>query len=410
MPKSATKVILSDKETEGLKRIIKRHKSEQRHVLRAQIILFAAQGYSNAKISRELGVNVDTARKWRDRWVMLQGVDLEDLSLEERLEDVPRPGKPSKITEVQRCEIAALACEEPGKAERPISQWTEREIADEILKRGIVQQISPRHAARLLKKKGLKPHLFRYWLNIVPDPRREEKIQEGCALYAKAVERAKQGEHTISTDEMTGVQAIERKYPDLPMQPDSPEVPGGRVLYREFEYVRHGTLSCFLNLDVATGRVISPSCGPTRNERDMAAHVQKLIESDTKATKWRLIMDNLNTHQSETLVRYIAKMEGIEEAALGVKEKSGILKSMETRAVFLHDESHKVVFYYTPKHASWMNQVEIFLSILVRKLLKRGNFTSIDDLHDKILAFLEYYNRTMAKPIKWTYTGIKEAA
>ena len=235
------------------------------------------------------------------------------------------------------------------------------------------------------------------------DEHRNEKIVEGCELYAKASERAKNGERTISLDEMTGVQALERKHPDLPMQP-------GHVLRREFEYIRHGTLSCILNLDVATGKVIVPSCGPTRNEADMAAHIQQLIESDSDAIKWRLIMDNLNTHQSETLVRIIAAMEGVKEEELGVKGKSGILKSMATRSAFLHDQSHKVVFYYTPKHASWMNQIEIFLSVLVRKLLKRGNFLSVHDLRDQILAFLEYYNRTMAKPIKWTYTGIKEAA
>jgi DDE superfamily endonuclease len=249
----------------------------------------------------------------------------------------------------------------------------------------------------------LKPHLFRYWLTEVYDEHRDEKIVEGCELYAKASERAINGERTISLDEMTGVQALERKHPDLPMQP-------GHVLRREFEYIRHGTLSCILNLDVATGKVIVPSCGPTRNEADMAAHIQRLIESDSDAIKWRLIMDNLNTHQSETLVRIVAEMEGMKEEELGVKGKSGILKSMETRSAFLHDLSHKVVFYYTPKHASWMNQIEIFLSILVRKLLKRGNFLSVHDLRDQILAFLEYYNRTMAKPIKWTYTGIKEAA
>jgi len=237
----------------------------------------------------------------------------------------------------------------------------------------------------------------------VYDEHRNEKIVEGCELYAKASERAKNGERTISLDEMTGVQALERKHPDLPMQP-------GHVLRREFEYIRHGTLSCILNLDVATGKVIVPSCGPTRNEADMAAHIQQLIESDSDAIKWRLIMDNLNTHQSETLVRIIAAMEGVKEEELGVKGKSGILKSMATRSAFLHDQSHKVVFYYTPKHASWMNQIEIFLSVLVRKLLKRGNFLSVHDLRDQILAFLEYYNRTMAKPIKWTYTGIKEAA
>jgi len=209
---------------------------------------------------------------------------------------------------------------------------------------------------------------------------------------------------------MTSVQALERIYPDLPMEPASPEVPKGRVMYREFEYKRHGTLSWLINFDVATGKVISPSYGPTRNEADMAAHIQKLIESDLTATKWHIVADNLNTHQSETLVRLIAKMEGIEEDSLGIKEKSGILKSMKTRAAFLHDASHKAVFYYTPKHASWMNQVEIFLSILVRKLLKRGNFSSVNDLRDRILEFFEYYNRTMAKPFKWSYTGIKEAA
>jgi DDE superfamily endonuclease len=256
----------------------------------------------------------------------------------------------------------------------------------------------------------LKPHLFRYWLTEVSDEQREEKIGEICEVYIKSKMRAKQGERTVSIDEMTGVQALERKYPDLPMQEISPDIPKGRVLYREFEYIRHGTLSCIMNLDVPTGKVIFPSCGPTRNEADMAAHIQKLIESDLTAIKWHLVTDNLNTHQSETLVRMIAKMEGIPENALGVKEKTGILKSMKTRSAFLHDSTHKIVFYYTPKHASWMNQVEIFLSILVRKLLKRGNFCSIDDLQDKILSFLEYYNRTMAKPIKWSYTGIKEAA
>jgi putative transposase len=132
----------------------------------------------------------------------------------------------------------------------------------------------------------------------------------------------------------------------------------------------------------------------------------RLIASDPLATKWRIMLDNLNTHQSEALVRWVARMEGIPEETLGVKGKSGILHSMESRAAFLHDPTHKVVFSYTPKHASWMNQVEIWLSILVRKLLKRGNFLSLDDLRDQILAFIAYYNRTMAKPIKWTYTGL----
>lgn len=218
-------------------------------------------------------------------------------------------------------------------------------------------------------------------------------------MYASAAERAKQGERTISMDELTGVQAIERKFPDLPMQP-------GHVLRREFEYIRHGTLTWFINFDVVTGEVIVPSWGPTRTEEDALAHLQRLIASDPEVTRWRIMVDNLNTHQSEAWVRWIAQREGIAPQTLGVKGKSGILHSMESRAAFLHDPTHQIVVYYTPIHASWMNQVEIWLSILVRKVLKRGTFLSVDDLRDQILAFIAYSNRTMAKPIKWTYTGL----
>ncbi len=154
MPKRATKVVLSEKEQEALTRISRRYRSEQQVAQRARIILAAAQGQSNAQIACELAINVDTARLWRDRWVGLQGIDLETLSISERLQDAPRPGKKPEITMEQRCQMAALACEAPAKAGRPISQWTGREIADEMRARGIVEQISPRHAARLLKKGG----------------------------------------------------------------------------------------------------------------------------------------------------------------------------------------------------------------------------------------------------------------
>ena len=154
MPKRATKVVLSEKEQEALTRISRRYRSEQQVAQRARIVLAAAQGQSNTQIARQLSINVDTARLWRDRWVGLQGIDLDTLSIAERLQDAPRPGKRPEITAEQRCQIAALACEAPSKAGRPISQWTGREIADEVMARGIVPQISPRHAARLLKKGG----------------------------------------------------------------------------------------------------------------------------------------------------------------------------------------------------------------------------------------------------------------
>src|SRR6266705_456282 len=151
MPKRATAVVLSEKEQTGLLWITRRHRSEQQVVLRARIVLQAAQGVSNAHIARELGINVDTVRLWRDRWVGLQGIDLETLSLAQRLQDAPRPGVKPKFTIEQRCQMAALACEAPAPAGRPISQWTGREIADELKARGIVEQISPRHAGRLRK-------------------------------------------------------------------------------------------------------------------------------------------------------------------------------------------------------------------------------------------------------------------
>jgi putative transposase len=154
MPKRATQVILSEKEQEELVQIPKRHRSEQQQVLRARIVLAAAHGHANAQLARELVIHVDTVRLWRDRWVGLQGIDLETLTVAECLRDAPRPGAPAKIITEQRCQIAAVACEAPSKAGRPISQWTGREIADELKSRGIVAEISPRHASYLLKKGG----------------------------------------------------------------------------------------------------------------------------------------------------------------------------------------------------------------------------------------------------------------
>jgi transposase len=200
----------------------------------------------------------------------------------------------------------------------------------------------------------------------------------------------------VSVDEKTGIQALERAHPTRPMRP-------GQVERREFEYIRHGTQSLIVSFEVALGQIVASSVGPTRTEADFVAHIEQTIAIDPEAS-WVFVADQLNTHKSESLVRLVAKHCEIEDD-LGVKGQSGVLQSMATRTAFLQDCGHRIRFIYTPKHTSWLNQVEIWFSILVRRLLKRGSFSSVEHLRQRMLAFIDYFNQTLAKPFKWTYTG-----
>lgn len=213
-------------------------------------------------------------------------------------------------------------------------------------------------------------------------------------MYGKAQSLYEQGTKVVSCDEKTGIQALERMI--TPLKP-------GRYERQEHEYERHGTLCLIANFEIATGKVIAPTIGNTRKEKDFEKHIKKTVQTSPLAS-WVFVVDNLNTHQSESLVRYVAKACGIEEK-LGKKGKFGLLKSKETRAKFLADPAHRIRFVYTPKHASWLNQVEIWFSILVKRLLKRLSVKSKQELKEKISGFIDYFNTTMAKAFKWTYKG-----
>jgi len=209
---------------------------------------------------------------------------------------------------------------------------------------------------------------------------------------------AKEGVRVISTDEKTGIQALEHAHPTLPMKP-------AQVERRDPEYVRHGTTGLIASRDVVTGKLIAPLIQPTRKEEDLVTHIRNVVATDPKA-RFIFVMDQLNTHKSEQLVLFVAEQCGIDPATLGKKGKAGVLESMESRKAFLADPAHRIRIVYTPKHSSWLNQIECWFSILVRRLLnKRSSFVSVEALEKRIAQFIEYYNKHLAKPFRWTYEG-----
>lgn len=291
-----------------------------------------------------------------------------------------------------------MACSKPETFNIPISQWSHSTLAAEATNLGIVESISPSHLGRILRQMDVKPHRSKYWINpkIEDQAEFERLCAEICDLYLQAPELAAQGTHVVCVDEKTGIQALERNRPSKPTRPGQPE----RV---EFEYTRHGTQALIAGFEVATGEAVCPHIGPTRTEEDLANHIRDLIGRYANQTLV-IVLDNLNTHKSEALVRLVAQ-HCAPDLDLGKKGRRGILKNMATRAAFLSDPSHSIRFVYTPKHCSWMNQIEIWFGILSRNVLRRGNFSSTAALRDRILAFIDYFNATMAKAFKWTYTG-----
>jgi transposase len=409
MPGRAAKILITERQHDILLTLRHAVTAPSHLRQRAAVILLAFDGLRNDDIADQVGLGRRQVGRWRRRWARAWNglIDLEccetkaDLrrAIEAVLSDEPRPGAPGKFTPEQVTQILAVACEPPEKSGRPITHWTAHELADEVIKRGIVASISPSQVNRYLREAALQPHKSRYWLNTTEtDPQRfEEQAKAVCDTYLEAptVERDYRT-HTICTDEMTGIQALERKAPHQPMIPQ-------RCARIEFEYKRHGTLTLIGNFRVTTGELIACTLGPTRTEADFASHIEQTVATDPSAS-WVFVTDNLNIHGSEALVRLVAKACEI-STPLGKKGVRGVLKSVASRQAFLSERSHRIRFVYTPKHSSWLNQIEVVFGVIMRKVIRRGSFTSLKDLRDKLTSFIEYFNRVFAHPFRWTYTG-----
>ena len=246
----------------------------------------------------------------------------------------------------------------------------------------------------------MKPHQVQYWLNpkIEDYEAFQQAVAEICGIYQSIEELTENNVLVYSTDEKMGVQATEHANPKQTLE-------SGQLERVDPEYIRHGTTGIIASRDVATGEIVNPLIQPTRKEPDFVLHISGVFNLNP-TFRHLFVTDNLNTHMSESLVKFVAEVEGVDASILGIKGKSGILKSMESRAAFLMDTNHQISFKYTPKHCSWLNQIECWFSILTRRLLnRRSSFTSIDELEQKIRSFIDFYNQFLKKPFKWNYKG-----
>ena len=383
------------------------HYSLGSHIIkRSEIIFERLRGKSISEIGRDLGVSRKTAHKWNlriqtfltEKWNDLWSINEKVKALITNLSDAYRCGRNLLYKEEACCKIMALALRPPEDFNRTISHWSLTELTAEVKKQGISKKISRSTIGRILQNADIRPHKSRYWLTpkIEDEELFEKQVLAICEVYKETSKR----EDTVvySVDEKTGIQALEYINPTKTVLPGSPEK-------REFEYQRHGTLCLTPSFNVATGKIDEFMISETRDEQDFRNHIshtlsQKILEDKNVV----FVTDQLNTHKSEALVRLVAEVCNIEDE-LGEKGTHGILKSMKSRMAFLEDVNHKVRFVYTPKHCSWLNQVEIWFGILSRKLLKRYSFSSKKALEEKVKGFIKYFNKYLAKPYRWTYEG-----
>jgi len=321
MPGKAAKILVTEKQQALLHEFSKSRTLAKGLVQRATIILLGFQGLFNEEIAVRVGLNRLQVGLWRQRWrdawqALCVWECREPHRLREAildiLADAPRPGAPPTFTATQVAQIVALACEPPQLSGRPISHWTLRELRDEVLKRQIVAAISMTQISRFLQEAAVQPHRKKMWLNTTEkDPQQfQAEVENVCQTYLAAPAQAAEGTHTVSVDEATSLQAIERNAPDKPTAP-------GSVAKQEFEYTRHGTTTLTAGLDVVTGLIVCPTLEATRTEPEFVAHIARTVDTDP-AGEWIFVVDCLNTHMSESLVQFVAERCGLADA-LGKK-------------------------------------------------------------------------------------------
>lgn len=311
MPGKAAKIRISEKQQVVLQELSRSRTHARGIVQRATIILLGFRGLLNEAICLEVGLNRHQVGVWRQRWrdaweslCLWERNELHRLreAILDVLSDGPRPGCPAKFTADQVAQIIALACEPPKLSGRPINCWTHRELRDEVVARKIVETISVAQVGRFLLDAAVQPHRKKMWLNTTEkDPEKfQREVDNVCKTYLEApVMASAKGTHTVSVDEATALQAIERNAPDKPVQI-------GRVTKQEFEYTRHGTTTLTAGLDVVTGLIVSPTLEPTRTEPEFVQHIARTVNIDADA-EWIFIVDGLNTHASESLVMWVAE-------------------------------------------------------------------------------------------------------
>jgi transposase len=355
---SPYQVVLSAAERRTLTARARSGRAAHRDVLRARIVLAAAAGTANAQIARWLGVCEDTVRKWRHRFCdqRLAG-----------LKDRPRPGRRRVFSTVAEAEVKALACELPAEAGVPLARWSTTELAAEAVNRGVVNSISPSTVGRWLRADAIRPWRYRSWI-FPRDPDFAAKAGRALDLYDRTWGGQPLGddEYVLSADEKSQLQALRRRHPDLPPAP-------GRDRRQEFEYRRGGTLAYLAAYDVHAARVIGRTA-PTTGIDPFNELVEQVMTTEPYASARRVfwIVDNGSSHNG---ARSIERMR----AAWPVTE-----------------------LVHLPVHASWLNQVEIFFSIVQRKVIKPGDFADLDQLAARLLAFQDRYNTT-AEPFDWHF-------